>query len=347
MKVKRVECIQENEVLALPVYTKEGEILIPKGAVLKREYMDILISLNIEEIEIEDKYCSYELPVLLISEKEQEEYTKRIQKLLENHIYKDRDSLSSVKELALDIIESAKKIDVNRIYDILYKKTNLYEHTLNVTLLALITARKLDFAEKNFYPIAVGALLHDLGLRYITIPYIDRDLNLLDPEKIFEYKKHTILAYTVLDGKEEWLPDISKEMILSHHEKMDGSGFPLKQKNQKIECKIIQLCDTFDCLVSGMECRRCSIDKAMDYLWAQADKKYDRNVISALFSMIAKYPVGTEVVLSNGKYGIVKEQTRYSDAPIIMELTKFSGDIIVGKEFNLEKNQESRISKIL
>lgn len=347
MKVKSVEYIQENEVLAFPVYTEEGEILIPKGAVLKKEYIDILTSLGIKEVEIQDKYCSYELPVLLISQQDQEKYIKRIQKLLENHIYKKRESLSSVKELALDLVEYAKKIDLNRVYDILYQRTNLYRHTLNVTLLSLITARKLKLSEDSFYPIAVAALLHDLGLRYITIPFIEQDLDMLNLENMFEYKKHTILAYTVLDGKEEWLPDISKDMILSHHEKMDGSGFPLKQKNQKVECKIIQLCDTFDCLVFGMECKRNSINEVIDYICSQSEIKYDKNVTAALFSMIAKYPVGTEVQLSNGKYGIVRGQTKYSDFPIIMELTKPGGEIIDNKILNLETNQENRINKII
>ncbi len=347
MKTKKVESLQENEILALPVCTEEGEVLLPKGTELKREYMDILISLNIAEIQIEDKYSSYEQPTWLITETEKETYLNRIQKLLENHIYKERASLRSVKDLAFDLVEYTNKMDLDKVYDMLYQKTNLYEHTLRVTILSLLTARKLKLSKGQLYAITVGALLHDLGLRYITVSYIDRDLTLLSPEEMFEYKKHTILAYTVLDGKEDWLPEISKEMILSHHEKSDGSGFPLKQKNQKMECKILQLCDTFDCLISGMECRRYPIDQVIEYFLVESENKYDKKAMTALFSMIAKYPVGTEVELTNGKYGIVKKQTKHPEFPVIMELTEADGKIMGEKVFDLECEQNNGIYRIL
>ena len=106
-----MESLQENEILALPVCTEEGEVLLPKGTELKREYMDILISLNIAEIQIEDKYSFYEQPTWLITETEKETYLNRIQKLLENHIYKERASLRSVKDLAFDLVEYANKMD--------------------------------------------------------------------------------------------------------------------------------------------------------------------------------------------------------------------------------------------
>ena len=76
MKTKKVESLQENEILALPVCTEEGEVLLPKGTELKREYMDILISLNIAEIQIEDKYSFYEQPTWLITETEKETYAR-------------------------------------------------------------------------------------------------------------------------------------------------------------------------------------------------------------------------------------------------------------------------------
>lgn len=346
MKVKEVTSIHGGEILASPVYMEEGEILIPKGAVLKTEYIDLLISLNIMSVEIEDKYYSCTLPRLLISENKWKYYVDRIQEMLEKHIYMKKSSLSSIKELALELVEDIEKVNLDVVYDIFCRKANLYEHTLSVTILSIMVARKLGMSAERYYPIAVGTLLHDLGLRYITISYVNKMMDELSPEEIFEYKKHTILAYTVLDGEEEWLPDISKHMILSHHEKIDGSGFPLKQKKQNIECRIIQLCDTFDCLISGMECKSNSIEKVIDYIWSVANKEYDKDVVEALFSIIAMYPVGTEVKLSNGKFGIVTEQTLLSDSPVVMILTELNGDVTT-EIVNLEDNRNIYISEII
>ncbi len=51
----------------------------------------------------------------------------------------------------------------------------------------------------------------------------------VDPVEVFEYKKHTIMGFSALE-EESWVPDIARKMVLSHHERMNGSGFPMRQK---------------------------------------------------------------------------------------------------------------------
>lgn len=339
--------IRGGEVLSSPVYTEEKNILLPKGTVLKSEYKDLLTSLNIESVEIEDPYYSYQNSNLIISEEKQNEYEQEIRKLLENHLYIGKESLREVVKLAQKIISYINSMDLGRVYDIPYQKPNLYKHTFLVTALSLMVAKKMQVSENDLSNIAIGCLLHDLGLRYITVPYLERQLDEASPADLFEYKKHTILAYTVLEGERDWLPDKSKNMILSHHEKMNGSGFPLKQKEQEMECKILQLCDTFECLVSGMECRHCSIEKTIDYLWSQAGKRYEKKLMEVLFSMVAKYPVGTQVELSNQKYGIVSRQTHDPERPMVLGLTKIDGEAIPEEMYNLEENTHIHITRII
>lgn len=346
MKIIDVKNIRDGEILASPIYSEDKNILIPKGAVLKSEYSDLLISLNIEYVEIEDKYYPYVSPVLLVDGKEKECFVTDIQKLLEYHIYTGKQTLKNSIYLAKAMKEYADTMNLNSVYDIFSQDESLYEHTLRVTLLSLMLARKLELPESDCISIAIGCILHDLGLRYITVPFVNKDFEKSEPADVFEYKKHTILAYTVLES-EEWLPKISKKMILSHHEKANGLGFPLKQKDQEIECKIIQLCDTFDCLISGIECKRVSIEAAIDYIWSEADHKYDRSLIEALFPMIAKYPAGAELELSDGRYAVVSRQTDDSDRPVIMILTKLDGEIIPEKEYNLKENKNIYIKRVV
>lgn len=56
------------------------------------------------------------------------------------------------------------------------------------------------------------------------------------------------------------------KMVLSHHENMAGTGFPMKQKNKELECRIIQACDAFDSLISGMECKRICVQEAINQI---------------------------------------------------------------------------------
>ena len=47
---------------------------------------------------------------------------------------------------------------------------------------------------------------------------------------------------------------------------MAGTGFPMKQKNKELECRIIQACDAFDSLISGMECKRICVQEAINQI---------------------------------------------------------------------------------
>ena len=196
---------------------------------------------------------------------------------------------------------------------------NLYEHTVMVTLLSVLVGKKLKLDEQRLYNLALGCLLHDIGLRYVTIPYEGRDLTAVEPAEMFEYKKHTILGYSALQD-ETWIPQISRKMILSHHENMEGTGFPMKQKYKETECRIIQACDAFDCYISGMECKRMSVQEALDIMIGNAGKKYDKAVVDNLVSTVAKYPVGTTVKTNVEERGVVISQTVDPENPIIMIL---------------------------
>lgn len=98
------------------------------------------------------------------------------------------------------------------IVDIKERNSDLYEHTVMVTLLSVLVARKLKLDEKRKYNIAVGCLLHDIGLRFIVTRYKNRKFSNANPAELFEYKKHTILGYSALD-EESWIAPISMKMV--------------------------------------------------------------------------------------------------------------------------------------
>ena len=302
MRIRAVSKLIGGEILAEAILTREKEILIPKGTELKSEYIPLIQSLEIESLMLEDPYEDYEKPHFIIQEDSIKKYTESVRKLMEGHIYQEINS--STAEAILDMKE---------------RSSNLYEHTVMVTLLSVLVGKKLKLDEQRLYNLALGCLLHDIGLRYVTIPYEGRDLTAVEPAEMFEYKKHTILGYSALQD-ETWIPQISRKMILSHHENMEGTGFPMKQKYKETECRIIQACDAFDCYISGMECKRMSVQEALDIMIGNAGKKYDKAVVDNLVSTVAKYPVGTTVKTNVEERGVVISQTVDPENPIIMIL---------------------------
>ena len=320
MRIRAVSKLIGGEILAEAILTREKEILIPKGTELKSEYIPLIQSLEIESLMLEDPYEDYEKPHFIIQENSIKKYIESVRKLMEGHIYHENDkSLKIFEVIANDIVKEINSSTADAILDMKERNSNLYEHTIMVTLLSVLVGKKLKLDEQRLYNLALGCLLHDIGLRYVTIPYEGRDLTTVEPAEMFEYKKHTILGYSALQD-EKWIPQISRKMILSHHENMEGTGFPMKQKYKETECRIIQACDAFDCYISGMECKRMSVQEALDIIIGNAGKKYDKAVVDNLVSTVAKYPVGTTVKTNVEERGVVISQTVDPENPIIMIL---------------------------
>lgn len=344
MRIRRVNTLVGGETLAEPVITEEKETLISKGTILKPEYLDLLSFLGIDTICIVDPYEAYEMPNHIYNSEKRNDYIERVQKILENHIYQSKCSLEELKDVANQMVEELLQVDENIVIDMEERNGNLYDHTVMVTILSVMTARKLKLEKEVLRRIATGCLLHDLGIRYITVPYINCDMENGKETESFEYKKHTILAYSAME-EETWMEPIARKMILSHHERKDGSGFPLRQKSKEIECCILQVCDAFDCMISGMECKRVGIQKALEYLIDTSDILFERKIVKVLQEMIAYYPAGTIVKLNTGETGLVISQTENSIRPVVRILDEKNQvtDVI----YNLLKNKKVSILEII
>lgn len=343
MRIRLIKTLKGGERLAEPVITEENETLISAGTILKPEYLDLISFLGIDTVCIEDPFASEEIPHHVISKEKKEEYIGRVKKILENHIYQEKNSLEKLKPLAEDIVADLLQAEDDIVIDMEERNGNLYEHTIMVTKLAVLVAKRLKVQEKSLYQIALGCLLHDLGLRYITVPYTNCDMKSRPASEMFEYKKHTILAYSALEN-EDWIGAVAKKMILSHHERRDGSGFPLRQKSRDLESNILQACDTFDCYISGMECKRIGIQEALEYLVETADVLFDRKIIKAIEGLVARYPVGSRVRLNTGEIGIVISQTENSIRPVIGVLDE--SDNLTEVRYHLNKNKKLSILQV-
>lgn len=319
MIIKSVDLLNGGEVLAEAILTEDGEVVIPEGTKIKGDYIPLIQSLGIETLMIEDPYEKLEKPNTIISPDRLNFYVKRVRKLMENHMYHTHKSLREFEMIADEIVKEIDEMPEDAVIDMNERTANLYVHTVMVALLSVAVAKKLHLNRERRYNIAVGCLLHDIGIRYITVDYKNQDWSNVEQSEVFEFKKHTIFGYSALE-EEAWIPAISRKMILSHHEKLDGTGFPMRQKNRETECKIIQACDTFDCYISGMECKRMSVQEALNKIAEQAGSQYEPKIVDYLMAMIAKYPVGTTVKINDKTKGVVIAQTLDPENPIVMVL---------------------------
>ena len=318
MKRCKVDDLTGTEILAKDVFTPEYQILLSEGMPLKQEYIEKLRELNIKEVYIKEDE-SYTKSVVILKEEVEASLKSKVKSILEKHTYSHNYKLEELSRTADHIIMNILEEDkvVEQIYDIKGRSSDIYEHSINICSMATIVALKMNLPPQMVHDIGVSCLLHDLGLRYLTIEYDDRNLAELSESEYAEYKKHPIYGYTALRG-ENWISNESKNMILYHHERMDGSGYPLKATEIPVECRIIQICDVFDEMICGIGCKRVKVYEAVEYLRSLKDVKFDGKIVDTFLEFTAVYPAGSTVRTNERETGVVLYQNKdFPDRPVL------------------------------
>lgn len=376
MKKVKVKSLKGNEILALPIVTDGGTVLIHADVELKPELINRAIRLGIKSLYIkdypeevinkenynhivissEDDYDDVYNEGQDVSDSEcadvkNEKKTEYNNKYIENHIYKVEETAINSRTIIKDVLEKhiyrhnsdlkiigeqAEKIIesvieepevITNITEMRNISTDMYTHCINVCALSTIMALRLKMSEKQVRNISIGAILHDIGLRYIKVPYMNTNETYMNVKDALEYKKHTIFGYSSLQD-EGWIPDIAKEIILLHHERIDGKGYPFQHKGDKIktEVKLVSLCDDFESLISGVGSTKLKMYEAIEYIKANQGIKYDATITDKLLESVAVYPVGINVITSEGEMGVVVRQNhKFTDRPVIKMLKHADG----------------------
>ncbi len=334
MQYVHIDNLTGEETLSVPVVTSSDAILISEGTKLTSEYIQKLMDFNIQYVYIE-AFKNQEQKIYSAYET-YEESKKELRKALDKDIYKHNAELQKVTEQADKIINKITDEPdiINGLTEIRNISTDMYSHCINVCSLSTIMALRLRMTDEQVHNIAMGAILHDIGLKYITAPYIDIDIEEMSPQDRTEYCKHTVYGFNAIQNQ-SWLSDTAKEIILLHHENVDGSGYPFKYPDHRlsVEVKLVAVCDDFDAMISGIGRHKMKIYEAIEYIKVHSGIIYDRSAADKLLRTIAIYPVGVQVVLSNGDHGIVVRQNPQAPERPVVQLKLHKN----GTEYKEEK----------
>lgn len=319
-----IDNIKGGEILVEPVMTDSYRVLLTEGTVLQKEYVEKIKELGITEVCIRE---NAEEEIVQTPRREvQEKIKSQVKNVLERHIYRENRELQKLSDTAENIIDDILQEEdiVEIMIEVKERSADLYEHATNCCALSVILGLRLGMEQDTLHAMGVGCLLHDIGLRFISVPYEDIDIDEMTESQKQEYKKHSVYGYSSLE-KEEWLESISKKIILSHHERLDGSGYPFHSKTISQEVSIVGICDTFDEMISGIGYKRAKIYKAIEYLKAFKNIKFDGRIVDEFLKIMAFYPVGSQVRLNTGEVGTVIRQNKgFPERPIVQIINEQS-----------------------
>lgn len=179
------------------------------------------------------------------------------------------------------------------------------EHSLNVAILTIVLGRKLGMPREELEELGLAGMLHDVG-KLLTPDEILKKPGRLSPEEFLVMKRHPTQGRDILLSS--GITGVALEVAHSHHERLDGSGYPrgLKEENTPLCVKMVAIADTFDAITSDRVygTGRTNIE-AFKILQAGGGNHYDSKLVSEFIEAIGVYPPGTVVQLSNGAIGLV------------------------------------------
>jgi putative nucleotidyltransferase with HDIG domain len=217
------------------------------------------------------------------------------------------DSILSVPELAIQVMGDK------------LGGEDLYFHSLNVTMLALMMARDLSMQAEVAGMLGLGALMHDIGLKEVPAKILLKTEPLTQAERgLFEM--HCQFGVEMAQRMQLAAPAIA--IIREHHELDDGTGYPAKLKGKAIHplARLVVIANFYDELCNPANLADAlTPHEALSLMFAKLRTKFDAAFLQVLIRCLGVYPPGTIVQLSNGSLGmVVTVNTARPMKPVVM-----------------------------
>ncbi|MDD7795141.1 HD-GYP domain-containing protein [Clostridium sp. 'White wine YQ'] len=369
MRLVPIECIKEGSFLARTIFDENGRTLLKEGIKLNTALIKRIKSINIFSLYIIDEYSYSDIEDVIKPELRQKSIKivkdtfsniERIANYIfdsstsskdKNLLIKERECyLKNICDVALELIEniSANKNILVNLVDIKSMDNYTYQHCVNVAVLSLVMGVALKLPRSDLQDLCIGALIHDIGKVCIPKEIILKDAELTEQEFNI-IKTHPQKGYDYIGSTTE-LSSVAKMIILQHHEKEDGTGYPFGLTGNEVNplVKIVAIADVYDALTSDRPYKKAATpNEALEYIMANVGTHFDINYVDLFTKIIVPFPTGTVVKLSNGEIGVVEETPpNYPLRPSIKILKSPLNENRVGSIINLLKDLSLVISGI-
>jgi len=185
----------------------------------------------------------------------------------------------------------------------------IYRRSIGTAITAVAFGQRLGFDRDTLLELALGGILLDIGKIDVPVTILAKADNL----SAVEYglvQKHVCHALDMVRAMDN-VPERVIDMVSSHHERFDGSGYPQQQKGTEIPlfARIAGIVDTYDAITQDRRyAPAISGHTALRYLSGQRSCKFDDALLQEFIHAMGTYPTGTWVELLDGSVGVVCAQ---------------------------------------
>ncbi|MCR5595338.1 MAG: HD-GYP domain-containing protein [Lachnospiraceae bacterium] len=343
--------VKPGMTVASDVFALNNQLVIPKGVVLNNKTISKLSFYSVPFIQVEDEIISEET-------KEPMTYHEKIQNDPQFKVFKAKfeDEVYNFKNQLNDVVNQNAPIDLDSLLttstnivnsaphsvNILTLLSNMhtyddetFAHCMNVSLICNLFAKWLHLSEDEINTATLCGLLHDIGKLTIPESILRKPAKLTD-EEYRKIKEHPRAGYQILkDNKIE--PHICNAALM-HHERSDGTGYPLRIKDEQIDpyAKIVAIADVYDATTSPRVYRgpMCPFD-VIGIFERDGLQKYSPEYILVILENIVNTYLLETVKLSDGRDGQVIYINKEHLARPTVKIDNTYLDLSANKEVNI------------
>lgn len=320
----------------------DGVPLLRAGVTLTPRYRELLIKAGVSAIYVEDSESrGIEIEPVV------DDSTRAIAtRAVSSAFNAARDAVSHSEPLTPDTVESLHEV-VRRMIaqiesasgvamalaDLSSADGYTFQHSIDVTAVGLLVGYRyfrqhgwLDYRGHRHYDqlgmrlstLGLGLLLHDIGKLTVPLGILNKP-GPLTREEWTIIRAHPRAGVDMLDGS-QWSP-LVKAIVLRHHERWNGSGYPDGKLGTEIHqmARVAAVADVYDAITSErMYAPARPASEGVRTIVTGAGTLFDPEVVESFREVVAPFPVGTAVELDDGRRGIVSSiPDRMLDRPVV------------------------------
>ncbi|MDH4188101.1 MAG: DUF3391 domain-containing protein, partial [Nitrospira sp.] len=179
-------------------------------------------------------------------------------------------------------------------------------HALNSCVLSMMVGRQFDLPAEELKVLGIAALLHDIGLQKVPGDLLKQPGRLTPNEREL-IRKHPIYGADMVK-RFSGIPAEAVDVILHHHERVNGSGYPdaLTEQQLSLMTKIVMVVEEYDALINNPSPdKNLNPSEALSHLYVHGKNEFSHEVLVAFIQTLSVYPPGTVVQLSDESFGLV------------------------------------------
>lgn len=312
-------------VVAEDVYNYNDQLVLSKGTILNDQAITRLEMYAILSLQVSDDET---MKPLNAAPKTNDSYYEKVRSTRTFQFFKREfnQQVDSLKSQLNDVVKKNAEPDISAmlagtlslverahnvpaLLDMLHSMRDYddstYVHSLNVALLCNLMARWNRMSDEDIQLATLCGLLHDIGKISVSDEIIKKPARLTREEYAL-IQEHARSGYNILCNT--LVDDHVKNAALMHHERCDGSGYPLRLTADRIDvfAKMVAIADVYDAMTSSRVYRDAICPfKVIAVFEEDGFQCYDTNFILTFLSRIANSYIQTTVLLSDGRKGKV------------------------------------------